>query len=186
MVFGKLLDHWGQLGPAEIMPKRQFLARYCLRYAALHGFEYNPPKYHPYNPLASLRMALQQVSGEDQVNVVNRIFEAGWSEGEDLGNTTRLLEILSEAGVSCEDYYQKIAEPEIKDQLRVETDNAIAQGVFGVPTIIIDDELFWGNDQLEHIELHLDGNDPIDKEKVAALGERDRAIDRKSFVARSN
>ena len=44
VVFGKLLDKWGQLGPAEIPPKQQWLNQYCLRYAALNGFEYNPPK----------------------------------------------------------------------------------------------------------------------------------------------
>ena len=55
IVFGKLLDKWGQLGPAEIPPKRSWLNQYCLRYAALNGFEYNPPKIHPFNPLAALR-----------------------------------------------------------------------------------------------------------------------------------
>ena len=56
VVFGKLLDKWGQLGPAEIPPKQSWLNQYCLRYAALNGFEYNPPKEHPFNPWAALRM----------------------------------------------------------------------------------------------------------------------------------
>ncbi|MBT6265600.1 MAG: 2-hydroxychromene-2-carboxylate isomerase, partial [Halieaceae bacterium] len=66
VVFGKLLDKWGQLGPAEIPPKQQWLNQYCLRYAALNGFEYNPPKQHPFNPLAALRLSLKPVSGADQ------------------------------------------------------------------------------------------------------------------------
>ena len=53
VVFGKLLDRWGHLGPAEIPPKRNWLNQYCLRYAAINGFEYNPPKKHPFNPLAA-------------------------------------------------------------------------------------------------------------------------------------
>ena len=57
---------------------------------------------------------------------------------------------------------------------------AIESGVFGVPTIIIDDNLFWGNDQMDHIELLLDGKDPLDRVKLKEQ-ERPRAIDRKSF-----
>ena len=61
-----------------------------------------------------------------------------------------------------------------------ETTYAIEKGVFGVPTIIIDDNLFWGNDQMDHIELLLDGKDPLDRERLNDQ-ERPRAIDRKAF-----
>ncbi len=52
-------------------------------------------------------------------------------------------------------------EPAAKTRLRVATDAAIAAGVFGVPTVIADDELFWGCDSFGHLERFLDGNDPI-------------------------
>ena len=58
---------------------------------------------------------------------------------------------------------------------------AIEKGVFGVPSIIIDDKLFWGNDQMEHIELVLAGKDPVGPDKLSVL-ERPRAIDRKVFT----
>ena len=182
VVFGKLLDHWGQLGPAEIPPKSRWLKHYCARYAALNGFEYNPPKFHPYNPLASLRMALPEVCGDDQKQVISAIFEAGWSQGEDLGDGENLTRVLTSAGIACDDYLARINDPAVKDKLRKETEDAVAAGVFGVPTIIVGDQLFWGNDQFDHIKLLLDGNDPLDKEKVAAMDTRERAIDRKHFV----
>lgn len=185
VVFGKLLDHWGQLGPAEIQPKRQWLAAYCMRYAHLNGFDYNPPKFHPYNPLPSLRMALPAVSGKDHARVITRIFEAGWSEGEDLSDPDRLLELLEASGIDCASYSQQINETSVKEGLIAETADAIAKGVFGVPTIIVGDRLFWGNDQFEHIELLLSGKDPVDPGKIAALGKRERAIDRKAFKGSS-
>ena len=89
VVFGKLLDKWGQLGPAEISSKRSWMNRYCLRYAALNKFEYNPPKKHPFNPLPALRMSLKQVSGNDQFQVIDAIFEGGWS----LGKTQEILKL---------------------------------------------------------------------------------------------
>ena len=69
---------------------------------------------------------------------------------------------------------------DIKELLINETSSAIERGVFGVPTIIIDDNLFVGNDQMDHIELLLDGKDPLDRERLNDQ-ERPRAIDRKAF-----
>ena len=180
VVFGKLLDKWGQLGPAEIPPKRNWLNEYCLRYATLNGFKYNPPKKHPFNPLAALRMSLKEVSGDDQLRVIDSIFEEGWSHGADLGDLSTLTSLLTRQSIDGETLSKKVSESEIKELLIDETTYAIEKGVFGVPTIIIDDNLFWGNDQMDHIELLLDGRDPLDRERLNDQ-ERPRAIDRKAF-----
>ena len=182
VVFGKLLDKWGQLGPAEISPKRKWLHEYCLRYAALHGFEYNRPKSHPFNPLSSLRMSLREVSGNDQHRIIDAIFEAGWTQGQELGDLSSLEAIVEQQGIDAKHLSQQVSQPEVKQLLINETAMAIEKGVFGVPTIIIGDNLFWGNDQMEHIELLLSGNDPLDREKLNAQVERPRGIDRKAFI----
>ena len=180
VVFGKLLDKWGQLGPAEISPKRKWLHQYCLRYAALNGFEYNPPKNHPFNPLAALRMSLKEVSGIDQHRVIDTIFEGGSRRGEDLGDLPTLISIVEQQKIDGEHLSQQVSKPDVKNLLINETAMAIEMGVFGVPSIIIDGNLFWGNDQMEHIELLLAGKDPLDREKLNAQ-ERPRGIDRKAF-----
>ena len=180
VVFGKLLDKWGQLGPAEIPPKRNWLNEYCLRYAALNGFKYDPPKKHPFNPLAALRMSLKEVSGVDQLKVIDSIFEAGWSHGADLGDLSTLTSLLTKQSIDGESLIHKVSELYVKELLINETSHAIEKGDFGVPTIIIDDSLFWGNDQMDHIELLLDGKDPLDRERLNDQ-ERPRAIDRKAF-----
>ena len=183
VVFGKLLDKWGQLGPAEITPKRKWLHQYCLRYAALNGFAYNPPKFHPFNPLAALRMSLKEVSGDNQHKIIDAIFEGGWCLGEDLGDLPTLVSLLEERAVDGNYLSQQIALPNVKQLLMDETNTAIDLGVFGVPCMIVDGLLFWGNDQMEHIELVLAGKDPLDKNKLDAL-ERPRGIDRKTFSKR--
>jgi len=182
VVFGKLLDHWGQLGPAEIPPKREWLAKYCNRYAHLHGFEMNPPKYHPFNSLTALRLSLAEVCGDHQNKVINAIFEAGWTQGKDIGNPQVLSDILNGVGLNGEALCQKIQETNIKGILKQSTSDAIALGVFGVPTMIIDGQLFWGNDQFEHMTLYVTGNDPLEVDKVNASLKNERAIDRKAFV----
>jgi predicted thioredoxin/glutaredoxin len=75
----------------------------------------------------------------------------------------------------------KVADPQVKDALVSETNMAIEKGVFGVPTVIVDGNLFWGNDQIEHVALLLSGQDPLDRDKLTALQNRPRAIDRKAF-----
>ena len=180
VVFGKLLDSWGQLGPAEISPKLKWLHQFCLRYAALNGFEYNPPKNHPFNPLAALRMSLKEVSGITQHQVIDTIFEGGWCQGEDLGDLPTLIRLVERQEIDGGSLSRQITKPEVKNLLVNETAMAIEMGVFGVPSMIVDGNLFWGNDQLEHIELLLAGKDPLDPEKLNAL-QRPRAIDRKAF-----
>ena len=180
-MFGKLLDKWGQLGPAEIPPKRNWLNHYCLRYSAINGFEYNPPKKHPFNPLAALRMSLKEVSGINQFQVIDAIFEGGWSQGADLGDLPTLISLLEKQSIDGENFRQQISKPYVKNLLVNETKVAIDMGIFGVPSIIIDDNLFWGNDQMEHIELLLDGKDPLNREKLNLHESRPRGIDRKVF-----
>ena len=181
IVFGKLLDKWGQLGPAEIPPKKNWLNRYCLRYSAINGFEYNPPKKHPFNPLAALRMSLKEVSGINQFQVIDAIFEGGWSQGADLGDLPTLISLLEKQSIDGVNFSQQISKPCVKDSLINETKVAIDMGVFGVPSIIIDDNLFWGNDQMEHIELLLAGKDPLNRKKLNLHESRTRGIDRKAF-----
>ena len=181
IVFGKLLDKWGQLGPAEIPPKKNWLNRYCLRYSAINGFEYNPPKKHPFNPLAALRMSLKEVSGINQFQVIDAIFEGGWSQGADLGDLPTLIALLEKQSINGVNFSQQISKRCVKDSLINETKVAIDMGVFGVPSIIIDDNLFWGNDQMEHIELLLAGKDPLNRKKLNLHESRPRGIDRKAF-----
>jgi len=180
VVFGKLLDHWGQLGPAEVVPKKAALYRYCYRYAALNGFEFNPPHCHPFNPLPALRLSLAEVSGDKQTALISAIFDAGWSQGADLSCVETLGKLAHNTGLGSATVLDSITRQDTKDLLHRETEQAIAQGVFGVPTFMIDDELFWGHDQLAHIELYLQGKDPLDPDKVDRMLNRARGIDRKA------
>lgn len=182
VVFGKLLDHWGQRGPAEVPPKKALLYRYCYRYASSHGFAFNPPRCHPFHPLPSLRLALAEVSGEQQFTVIDALFEAGWSHGADLGCADSLKEILQRAGLDGAALLAATQNDSAKNALRRETERAIAQGVFGVPSFVLDGELFWGNDQLEHVELCLSGGNTIDYAAIDEMLARPRGIDRKAVT----
>jgi 2-hydroxychromene-2-carboxylate isomerase len=178
VVFAKLLDHWGQLGPAEIAPKKEVVYRYGYRYAKLNGFEFNPPAAHPFNPLPALRLSLLEVAGEYQFALIDTLFHAGWTRGSNLGDIDVLAQLLDEAGLPAQRLLAAAASPQAKERLKRETAEAIDVGVFGVPSMVWCGELFWGNDQLEHLAVCIDGNDPLDREKLADMLARKRAVDR--------
>ena len=125
-------------------------------------------------------MSLKEVSGDKQHQIIDAIFEGGWCRGEDLGDLRTLISLLEDRAIDGNYLSKQIAQPNVKQLLVDETNMAIDLGVFGVPCMIIDGLLFWGNDQMEHIELVLAGKDPLDKNKLDAL-ERPRGIDRKTF-----
>jgi len=170
VVFAGLLNHWGQLGPAEIPPKARHTAKQCMRYAALNGISYNGPKHHPFNPLTTLRVSTVEVAGENQTGVVDCLYSLGWEQGGDLGDDEEIATALAAAGFDGPGLVAQSKEPLVKQALRANTDSAISQGVFGVPTMLIEDQLFWGIDQLEYLDLYLQGKDPIAGIELDSLG----------------
>ena len=161
VLFAGLLDHHGQLGPAEIPSKREHTFKDIARYAALHQIPLAGPATHPFNPLTALRVALPEVSGPHQAKVVDALFGAGWGRGIDLGDPDAIAAALTAADLDGAALVARTRDPEVKAALLAQTKAAIDQGVFGVPTTIVDGEPFWGNDRLEYVELALAGRDPL-------------------------
>lgn len=183
VLFAGLLTHWGQLGPAEIPPKREFVYKDCYREAMLQGLPFNGPSCHPFNPLLALRISLAEISAADQTRVVDALWKASWGDGIDMSNPQAIKAALDQAGLNGAELVEAAQSPQAKDALRRETEAALARGVFGVPTVIVGDELFWGHDRLSHLELYLDGKDPLDRTQVMAMLSRPRGSDRRAIRA---
>jgi 2-hydroxychromene-2-carboxylate isomerase len=141
VLFAALLDAHGQKGPAEIPAKRTFTYRFCLWRAKRLGIPLRFPPEHPFNPLPLLRLA---VACDATPEAVHRIFRFVWRDGRLPDLPIEWAELAGELGI--DDAAARIAEPDVKEALRRNTDAAIARGVFGVPTLAIGDALFWGSD----------------------------------------
>lgn len=141
VLFAALLAAHGHKGPAEIASKRRFTYRFVVWQAAKLGIPLKFPAAHPFNPLALLRLA---IAADCEPSAVRRIFRFVWRDGR-LGDLPiEWAELISELDIP--DACSRIASSEVKDALRKNTDDAIARGVFGVPTLAFGDELFWGVD----------------------------------------
>ena len=148
VLFAGLLNHWEQKGPAEIPAKRVWTYRWCTWWTAQQGIPFRCPAVHPFNPLPYLRLS---IAAGNTTFAIRRIFDALWTTGADPGDERTLAELAR----SLEIDPQRLGDQAIKDTLRRETDQAVARGVFGVPTLIVDDELFWGADAMDFAEAYL-------------------------------
>jgi 2-hydroxychromene-2-carboxylate isomerase len=163
VLFAGLLNAHGQKGPAEIPAKAWWMAKDLLRKTARLGVPLRPPASHPFNPLLALRATLVPRDVTQQRRLIDAIFRATWVDGEDVSNPDVIATVGTSIGMDGAQLVAAAQSDEIKQRLRRETDNAINQMVFGVPTVIVDDELFWGFDDFGHFELFLAGKDPLDR-----------------------
>ena len=161
LLFAGLLKHHGQLGPAEIQPKRDWTYRQVLWLAQRHGVALQMPQRHPFNPLPLLRLALACGNsgpstglrpGQANRFVCETLFRHVWRGGADASDPAR-LEALTQSLAPARDP----AGAEVKAELKANADQAIALGLFGVPSLLVDGKLFWGFDALPMLRDYLDG-----------------------------
>jgi len=165
-LFAALLDANGQLGPAEIPSKRTYIFKDTLRSAHALGVTLRPPPAHPFNPLLGLRACSTDLAPEARARAVGALFRAVWVEGLGITDPAVVARQLDAAGLDGAALVASAATEEIKQRVRTQTAEALAHGAFGVPTMIVDGELFWGLDSLPHVERRLQGRDPIDEVDV--------------------
>ena len=161
VLFAGLLNANGQLGPAEIPAKASWMARDVIRKATLLGVPLAPPASHPFNPLLSLRVSSVPLPEGQLEPLVQALFEATWVRGLDVSDVEVVASIASDVGLNGEELVARAGSAEIKSRLRAQNDDAIKVGVFGVPSMVVDSEVFWGFDDFPHLELYLLGEDPL-------------------------
>lgn len=167
VLFAALLNANGQKGPAEIPAKRTYLIKDAFRKARAAGLgDLVPPPSHPFNPLLSLRVT-GLLDGVDRVRAVTALYAATWGGGGGVESGEAIARALDGAGLDGGALVRRAGEAEAKARLKEATDAAIARGVFGVPTLDVDGELFWGVDSLPFAADFLDGNDKVPADLLA-------------------
>jgi len=154
VLFGAILQHLGQLGPAEIPGKRTWTYQQVLWHAHQNKIPMQMTATHPFNPIGLLRLALAcDAHGAPNRYVCNNLFNHVWRGGLDAADPLRLKELTEKLS--------PIRDPqsdEVKQELKNNTQHAIDLGIFGVPTFAIDEHLFWGFDALPMLNAYLNGD----------------------------
>ncbi|MEZ4302294.1 MAG: 2-hydroxychromene-2-carboxylate isomerase, partial [Polyangiaceae bacterium] len=157
ILFAALLNTYGHKGPAEIPPKRAYVFKDTLRRAALFGVPLSPPPTHPFNPLLALRASSLPMPEDKRRDLISALFRATWAGGAGVESPESVAAAATSVGLDGESIVAEASTPEAKARVRAQTESAVAQGAFGVPSIVIGQELFWGLDSFDLVERYLRG-----------------------------
>jgi 2-hydroxychromene-2-carboxylate isomerase len=152
MLLGGVFKATGNHSPAEIPAKSKWLDQDLRRWAARYGaaFERNP--HFPINTMTLMRGAVgMQMHGPDFPKYLETMFHAMWAEPHNLGDPQILAAVLRRAGFDDHAFQSLVSDPAVKEQLKKDTEEAVARGVFGAPTFFVGDEMFWGQDRLDFV-----------------------------------
>lgn len=136
--------------PFNIYPaKGRYMWRDMARLCEAQGLVLKEPARFPQNGLKAARLALLGQQEDWGPEFTRRVYLANFAEQKDISDETVLSGILSALGLDAAALLARSNEPENKERLKAQTDEAIARGIFGAPSFLVGDELFWGNDRLE-------------------------------------
>ena len=158
-----LLKHWGQKGPAEIAPKRLWTYRSCIWLARQNQVPFRMPAAHPFNPLPFLRLA---VAAGCTREAIQTIFRALWATGANPADPPVIAQLADLLGISLD----SLSEARVKDELRHNTERAVQNGVFGVPSFGIGEHVFWGADAFDFAAAYLADPVVLDNEEMRRVG----------------
>ena len=134
--------------PGLLPYKKPYLFKDLDRLARFHGIPFNTPSEFPRLTVKPLR-ALLSLPKEDLPEAVHQLYRAYWVEDRDISDASVLADLLGAEAV------EKTGDPEIKQSLIQATDEAVSRGLFGAPTFLVGQEMFFGHDRMDLLEAFL-------------------------------
>ncbi|PCC99364.1 2-hydroxychromene-2-carboxylate isomerase [Halopseudomonas pelagia] len=155
MLLGGVFQATGNSSPATVQAKGNYTRKDFQRYAQRYGVTLNHNPYFPINTLQLMRGATAFLGTDDFDRYLKAIFTAIWVDEQDMNQPEVVGKVLAKAGFDPTAVLQRISDPQVKEQLKVTTTEAVDRGVFGAPTFFVNDEMFFGQDRLEFVEAAL-------------------------------
>ncbi len=157
MLLGGVFKATGNASPVTVPAKGRWMGADIARFATRYGvpFAHNP--HFPINTLTLMRGAtgIQMRDPQALMRYVDAVFQAMWVQPRNMGDPAVLGEVLAAAGFGTEAFMALVSDPEVKAQLVATTEEAVARGAFGAPTIFVGEKLFFGQDRLDFVRQAL-------------------------------
>ena len=150
ILLGALHNLHGIKAPAFIPAKAKHMIRDCKLIAEKNKIKF---KFNSYFPIRSLNLMRGVfVAAEDGIKdlYIDKIFSAIWSDGLNMNDDIVIEKILKNMDVNPKTFVLRAQSQNIKNQLRSKTNDAYKKGIFGAPTFIVKDKIFWGQDRLAY------------------------------------
>jgi 2-hydroxychromene-2-carboxylate isomerase len=158
MLLGGVFKATGNASPMTVELKSKWSAFDLPMWARHYGVPFQRNPHFPVNTLALMRGAAAAQIDKVFERYHPAMYKAMWVDGRNLNDMNEVAAVLSEAGLDARKFGNRIQDQDVKDRLKSTTDDAVARGVFGAPTMFVDDMMFFGNDRLPFVEMALKGD----------------------------
>ena len=135
--------------------KAKYYGKDLQDWARFYGLKIGSPTVFPVNSVKAMRGAFVAHEHGKISPYSQRVFESYWGEDRDISKDEVLRDIVRAVGLDEKEYFEKISSDEYKARLRTNTDELIARGGFGSPTMFVEGSMFFGNDRLALVEWAL-------------------------------
>ena len=154
MLLGAVFQATGNHSPATVLAKGKYMFDDLQRFAVQYDVPFNRNPHFPINTLMLMRAAvgLQMRNDTRQMEFIQAVFEAMWVESRNLNDLAETGAVLHEAGFDAAAMLALVSQQDVKDRLKVLTQEAVDRGVFGAPTMFVGDAMFWGQDRLNFVK----------------------------------
>ena len=151
VLLGGLLKSAGLKANMDIPIKGKYMVRDCKLCAEKHKIEFKFNNYFPITTLNLMRCVLVANKKGFEQNFINTIFDAIWKDGLNLNDNVIIEKLLKTLNINPKTFLLEATDNKIKDELKKKTDDAYNKGIFGTPSFIVNDKMFWGQDRLEFV-----------------------------------
>ena len=148
VLVGGLHNLQGITAPAFIKPKLKHMISDCDLIAKKNNFNFMWNSKFPLNSLSIMRGYLF-INPDIKSLYLNIMFQAYWKDNLDISNEKILITLLEKCKIDTKNFFQGIKDPKIKNELREVTKVSNDKEIFGTPTFVINNKIFWGQDRLE-------------------------------------
>jgi len=151
VLLGALLKSAGIRANVDIPIKGKYMIKDCKLCAEKNNIEFKFNNYFPIITLDLMRCVIVAEKKNFAQNFINKVFDAIWKDGLNLNDNLIIIKLLKNLDINPKTFLMKAVEQNIKDELKRRTDNAYSKGVFGLPSFIINNKIFWGQDRIEFV-----------------------------------
>ena len=151
ILLGALLKAAEIKANVDIPIKGKYMIKDCKLLAEKHNIKFKFNSYFPIITLNLMRCVLLAQKKNFAENFINNVFDAIWKDDLNLNDNTVVEKLLINLSINPKTFLGEIENFKIKDELNKRTDDAFKKGIFGAPSFIVNNKIFWGQDRLEFV-----------------------------------
>ena len=151
ILLGGLFNLSGIKANADIPIKAKYMIKDCKMWAEKNNISFKFNNYFPIKTLNLMRCVLVAEKKDFTQMFINKIFDAIWKDGINLNDNLIVEKLLKNLDLNPKTFLVEASEAKIKEELKNRTNDAYKKGIFGAPSFLVNNKIFWGQDRIEFV-----------------------------------